>query len=430
MARLEERTVVTGLGPIASPGVGCQAFWAGLSRADPDGKAPTFAPREERVPVEPIFLHRVDGAAVDSVLCRSDRESLPPDPELRLALAAARLALEDAGLQGELHEAALVATWEAPGMDVLLRGLYGDLAAAAPGAPPPPASDEERFARFFARHKDAAYSTQSFLHLHLLARHLGIHGHSLFVNNACASGLYALDAAASLIESGRAPRALVLAAECPRLPVKSLWFQEGGLGSTDGFVRPFDRRRTGLVLGEGAAAIVLEPRARAAARGARIHCDYLGGGFNQEAWKVTIPNFAANHHELALRRALERSRLVPADIDAIVAHGAGTTLSDAYEARAITAVFGDGAAGRPRITALKGHCGHTLGASALLETIALCLALEHGILPAAAGFEEEDPKLRLRLASRPEPLALRTAMKIANGFAGFNAAAVLRREEG
>ncbi|MBI4601634.1 MAG: hypothetical protein HY721_06700, partial [Planctomycetes bacterium] len=374
------RPAITGIGPVAASGVGPGPFWDSLREGAAPDEAPLHDPRAEGLPVEPLPLRRVDAARVEQLLGSEPFASLPPDPELRLAAAAARLALEDAGLAGrDLRDAALVATWEAPGMDRLLRGLFQDIAGPRAST----VSPEEAFLRFYDRHKEATYSTQSFIHLHVLARALGTRGHTLFLNNACASGLYALDAGAALIEAGRADAAVVVAAESPRFPTKPLWFREAGLHATDRCLRPFDRDRTGLVLGEGAAAVVLEPLDAARARGARAYAEYLGGGFNQEGWKVVVPSFAERFHEEAIRDALRRSGVEARAVDAIVAHGAGTSLSDAYEARGITAVFGERPE-RPLVTALKGRLGHTLGASALLESVALCLALERQDIPGTA----------------------------------------------
>jgi len=418
------RPVVTGLGPVCSTGFGRDPFWESL--LDPGAKpAPLYDPSSAGLPLPPMPLYRPDGDQVESWLRAQSLSDLPPDAELRLSAAAASLAIQDARVKDELTGASLVVTCEAPGMDRFLRGLFEDFTKASGAEAEPGLDSRAFFERFYERHKEAAYSTQSFLYLHVLARALGVHGHTLFVNNACASGLYALDAAAALVEAGKAPLAIVVGAESPSFPSKQLWFTESGLHSRDGFLRPFDRDRSGLILGEGAAAIVLESLDHARKRGAKIYGEYLGGHFNQEGWKVTIPNFAESFHEEVLRGACETARVDPTEIQGIIAHGAGTALSDAYEARGITSVFGDWPE-RPAVTALKGYFGHTLGACALIELIALLLAFEKGTLPACAGFSTPDPKLKLELLTRPVEQRWDTLMKVSNGFAGFNAAAVFR----
>jgi len=421
--RLSTRPVITGIGPIASSGVGNEEFWGGLLEA-PEGPAPLHDPSREGIPSPPFPLRRPSRERVAAVLARRGLADLPDDPELRLAAAAAALAFEDARIEGAGSDVGLVMTWEAPGMERLLRALWSRLGSASPadfGGPP-----QEVLRSFYEGLHEPVYASQSFIHLHVLAKAFGIHGPTLFVNNACASGLYALDTAAELIESGKARVVVVIAAESPLFPGKHLWFAGAGLASRDGWLRPFDRDRSGLVLAEAAAALVVEPLEAALSRDARAHGEYLGGGFNQEGWKVTIPDFSRPWHEDVIREACARAGIEPGSIDAVVAHGAGTALSDAYEAKGITAVFGKRPV-RPAVTSLKGHFGHALGASALLETAALLLGLGKDTLPGTAGFRAEDPKLDLVPSSRPSSGRLSRVLKVANGFAGFNAAAIFER---
>ena len=169
--------------------------------------------------------------------------------------------------------------------------------------------------------------------------------------------------------------------------------------------------------------------ARERARQAPAYAEYAGGASNQEGWKVTTPNFAAPYYEEAIRGACAAAGIEPGDVDAVFAHGAGTALSDAYEARGLVAVFGEWPE-RPAIIALKGRFGHTLGASALLDAAAAAVALRDGLLPSSAGFSRHDARLKVRPLAEPRRADLKTVLKLANGFAGFNAAAVLRRPEG
>ncbi len=426
-APTRRRVAVTGLGWVCALGSSRSQALGVLGREPSQSPAPVFDPHGEGIPVPPAPLFTVPEGCVEAALAKElggkSTGELGEDAELRLAAAAARLAVEDARAQGLLDAATLVLTYEAPGLDRLLRGLFRDFVQAEPPAVATPA---DIFSHLYNVHKVAAYETHSFLHLHSLAKWLGIHGTTHFLNNACASGLYALDAAARSVADGSAEIAVAVAAESPRFPAKRLWFTEGGLHSTDGWARPFDRDRTGLILGEGSAACVLEPLDAALARGVNPSWEYLGSGFNQEGWKVTIPNFAEPYHERAIRDALVASRMSSSDVDVLVAHGAGTHLSDAYESRGISAVFGDWPM-RPQITALKGSVGHTLGASALLETALVLSCLEAGFLPGAAGFVTPDPRLHVKPIAHPTESSARTVLKVSNGLAGFNAASIFRR---
>jgi len=422
-----QRIVITGLGPICAGGVGRDALWESILAGSVPvqrhsasvagvswGSYPLYLPGDlERI---------IDGEA-----------DLPRDPELRMSVAALRLAISDASLElKSLAPAALVLTYEAPGIDRLLRDVFSDflrLRAGAEGDEDHPATGEQEPREFFnslyRRHRDAVYHTHSFLHLHLAARALGIHGPALFVNNACASGLYALEAVADQLRAGRCQLGLASSAEVPLVPTKHLWFQEANVYSSSGSLRPFDRQREGLVLGVAGAAVVLETLESARRRGARIYAEYLGGASSQEAWKVAVPNLTERYYEETIRRSLEVANVSPEEIDLLNPHGAGTSLGDLAEATGITAVFGQWPE-RPRLTALKTYFGHTLGASAILETAVLMLAMEHGVIPFTPGFQNPDPRLMIRCVESHEKARLRTVLKMSCGFAGFNAGAVFR----
>lgn len=421
--------VVTGLGPLSCLGAGTGELWRSLrtTHAPSELRAPLYDPATEGVATDPFPLFLVDSETRDACLSERDRREIEDDPELRLALAALRLAMDDAGgLSDEsLARAGLVLTWEAPGLDRLQRGIARELEAERV----PETNDADaksRFREFYERHREAFYGTHSFLHLHLIARALGLHGPTHFANNACASGLYALDAAAGMIERGQADLVLVAAAECPRFPTKMLWFEELSLYALDGRVRPFDRDRTGVVFGEAGAALVLETRENAEAHGRRPIAEYLGTGVNQEAWKVAVPDLSGGYYDDALRRACSAAGIEPSDLDVVNVHGAATGLSDLYEAQGLTTVFGEWPTS-PEILAIKALFGHTLGASALLELCALLLCLDHDWLPASPGFESPDDRLRVAPRSESGDARCDLVLKMSNGFAGFNAGSVFRK---
>jgi 3-oxoacyl-(acyl-carrier-protein) synthase len=412
---------------VCAAGVGAAELWRSLKQGR--GEVAAFDPAADGVPAPPFPAYRVPRGGVEGLLTERDLAELPADPELRLAIASLRLAIADAGLpEHEVSRAALVVTYEAPGMDRLLRGLFRDFLAgrSGGGSSQSPETPEAAFQGFFLRHRDAVYHTHSFLHLHLLARVLGVHGPTLFLNNACASGLHALDAAAGIIRSGKAGVALVAAAEYPLFPTKMLWFEELGIYARSGALRPFDLHPSGVVFGEAGAAMVLEDPEHARRRGARARAEYAGGYSNQEAWKVAVPDLTSSYYEETVRGACAAAGVTPGEIDLVSAHGAATPLSDLYEARGLAAVFGDWPE-RPPVCCLKPYFGHTLGASALLESCALVLAMEESWIPATPNFTTPDPRLRIAPLASGRSASLTAVLKMANGFAGFNAGAVFRR---
>lgn len=422
--RKVERIAVTGIGPICAAGEGREALWASI-----EALRTPVAGHSSRISGIPWGAYPIYGLPeeVSERILKAPGD-LPEDHELRISVAALRLAIADAGLRGDsLARAALVLTYEAPGIDRLLLGIFDDFLRrrSRDREREPAGGDGGLLDEIYRRHKDAVYHTHSFMHLHLAARSLGVHGPALFLNNACASGLYALEAAADQLRAGRASLALVASAEVPLVPTKHLWFQEARVYSPTGVLRPFDRDRDGLVLGAGGAALVLESLEAAEGRGARVYAEYLGGASSQEGWKVAVPNLTERYYEETLRASLRAAGVEPDEVDLLNPHGAGTALGDLAEAAGITAVFGEWPE-RPRITALKPYFGHTLGASALLEAAALLLSLERGVIPPTPGFRTPDPRLKVLCAAEPEAAPLRTVLKMSSGFAGFNAGAVFR----
>src|SRR6185436_13122038 len=147
--------------------------------------------------------------------------------------------------------------------------------------------------------------------------------------------------------------------------------------------RPFDRRRDGLVIGEGAALFVVEPEARALARGARPLARVLGWGSTQDAYRMTAPRPDGASARRAMTRALVRAGLPPSSIDHVNAHGTGTPLNDPAEVLAIRGALGQHAERVP-VSSIKGAVGHLMAASGAIELAACLLALGDGILPGTA----------------------------------------------
>jgi 3-oxoacyl-[acyl-carrier-protein] synthase II len=247
------------------------------------------------------------------------------------------------------------------------------------------------------------------------------------VSNACASGTSALGLAFRYVKSGRDDLALVAGYD----PMSAFTFW--GFNSlrlvTPERCRPFDTRRSGLVLGEGAAAFVLEERDRAVARGAPIFGEILGYGETNDAHHPTHPHPEGRGALAAMNRALHEAGLSPADLDYVNAHGTGTRANDASEALALATLLGDAAASVP-VSSTKGHVGHCLGAAGALEAAFTWIALGRGFLPPTVNLEEPDPAFPLQFvrgASRRTSAEF--ALSNSFGFGGSNASVVLRRGE-
>ena len=223
----------------------------------------------------------------------------------------------------------------------------------------------------------------------ILARALGIRGPQSFVSTACSSATNAIGLGARWIRSGRLDRVIVGGADslC-RLTLAGF----NSLGVVDPErPRPFDARRKGMVIGEGAGMFVLESEDLARARGARIRGRILGFGNVGEAYHPVQPREDGLGAARAMSMALSDARLRPEDIDYVNAHGTATPQNDVMEVRAVHSVFGDRArAAELPVSSTKSQVGHTLGASGAVELAAVLLGLERGFLPPTAGYEEPD----------------------------------------
>ncbi len=264
-----------------------------------------------------------------------------------------------------------------------------------------------------------------------IAIDLGLEGPNMAVISACASGTNAIGEAAAIIRRGAADALIVGGTESAILPIAIAGFNVMGALSTNneagpGANRPFDARRDGFVMGEGAAILVLEPLSRARARGARIYGEVAGYGASADASHITAPREDGGGAAAAMQAALDDARLSPADIDYINAHGTGTTLNDAIETTAIKKVFG-ASAGRVPVSSTKPVTGHLLGAAGAAEAIICLQAMATGVIPPTINYAEPDPACDLDYVpnqARPAPLYI--TMSNSFGFGGHNACLIFR----
>ena len=251
---------------------------------------------------------------------------------------------------------------------------------------------------------------------------LGLRGPTFAVASACASGTHAIGLAFEMIRNGRAAVALAGGAEAC-LTVGTLKGWEALRVLSADTCRPFSRTRSGLVLGEGAAMLVLEPLERAIARGARIYAELRGFGMSADASDIIAPS--AEGSARAIRAALDDAQIAEDSVDYINAHGTGTTLNDATETQAIRAVFGTYADGLA-VSSTKAVLGHGLGAAGALEAAATALAIQRGVLPPTANFEEPDPACDLDVIPNiAREQRIRYAVSNSFAFGGLNAVLVL-----
>jgi 3-oxoacyl-[acyl-carrier-protein] synthase II len=194
--------------------------------------------------------------------------------------------------------------------------------------------------------------------------------------------------------------------------------------------QPFDLNRKGMVPGEGAAVLVLEPADRAERRGARIYAELVGYGLSCDAHHMTASHPEGEGAARAMRAALADAGLNPEDVDYISAHGTGTPTNDRLETFSIKRVFGDGAPRVP-ISSAKSMLGHTMGAASAIETAICALAIERSRIPPTINYETKDPDCDLDyVPNHARDLRVNVAMNNAYAFGGNNASLILKRYEG
>lgn len=396
------RVVVTGVGAVTALGVGARELhrrWCAgdVGIRDGAGAATAFDPRD----------HMTVKAAR-----RADRFT-------QLAIAAADEALADAGWDGtpaglDPSRVGCIVGTGIGGLGTLEReiaalGERGPLGLSPLGVP--------------MLMGNAATAT--------VAMRAGIHGPGFATLSACAAGANAIGTGMRLIQAGDADAMVVGGSEATLTPFASTAFAQMGTLSADGISRPFDVRRSGFVMGEGAGILVLEDEARARARGARVLGVVAGYATTIDAHHLTAPVAEGTWAALAMTRALEDAGVEPDDVDYVNAHGTSTPLNDAAEARALAIALGDHAAAVP-VSSTKSTIGHLLGAGGAVEAIATLLALQAGVAPPNLGWAERDPAIDLDVVvGGPRPLDASagrplTALSNSFGFGGHNAVVCLQ----
>ncbi len=327
----------------------------------------------------------------------------------RLGIAAAAEALADARLAGE-------ATVHRPWAVVFGGGSAGLFEAESflrrrlAGGPRTRALEE-----FLEVPQDA--STDRVAEAFTLA------GPRVTVTTACSSSTVAVGLAAEMVAGGEVDVALAGGADglC-RLTFAGF----NSLRAVDPHpAKPFDRRRKGLNLGEGAAVLILERAERALARGARPYARVLGYGVTADAFHMTQPDASGAAWERTIRAALADAGLTPEDVDYINAHGTATEQNDPAEAAAYRRVFGERLAGVP-VSSVKGALGHCLCGAGGIEAAITALAVARGMAPPTAGFAEPDPACPVDpVPGVGRPWPIRVALSASFAFGGNSAALVL-----
>jgi nodulation protein E len=257
-----------------------------------------------------------------------------------------------------------------------------------------------------------------------ISQEFGITGPAFTISTACSSSAHAIGQAFWMVRSGMSEVAITGGSEAPfSYGILKAWEAMRVVSPT--VCRPFSKDRNGMVLGEGAAMLVLESLDHALARGARPIAEIAGFGMSSDAHHITQPS--AEGAARAIRMALKDAGIGPGQIGYINGHGTGTTVNDATETCAMHLAFGDHA-DRLAISSTKAMHGHTLGAAGAIETTAAILALSTGVLPPTINFNERDPDCDLDYVPNcPRRADIEYALSNSFAFGGLNAVVALKR---
>jgi 3-oxoacyl-[acyl-carrier-protein] synthase II len=393
--------VITGVGAVTPLGVGARALherWTAGACGIRDGEAPC-----------------ADFDVTDHMTLKEARRA---DRSTQLAIAAGDEALADAGWdEGLPYDPDLIGCILGTGIGGIgtLEGNHDSLRDSGPASVSPLA-----IPLMMSNAGSAALSL----------RH-DLRGPVFSVVSACAAGSHAIGTALRMIQHGEAEAVVTGAAEAPLTPLSRAAFKRMNATSPSGVSRPFDARRDGFVMGEGAGVLVLEAGDAARARGARILGTIRGYGASGDAHHITAPHKEGRGGARAMSVALSDSGLTAEDVDYVNAHGTSTQLNDRAETLALKVALGSRATQIP-VSSTKSAIGHLLGAAGAVEAVATLLALRDRIAPPTIGWEEPDEGMDLDyVPGTAKPLVMsngRPPIAISNsfGFGGHNATLCLQ----
>lgn len=410
---MNKRVVVTGIGLVTPLGIGTDATWLALCA----GKSGIGE------------ITRFDATDYQTKIAGEVRDFNPEDflpkkdakrTELFIAysVAAARMALEDAGIKIDNGNASRIGVFTGCGL--------GGLSMLELTARTVDTKGPKRVSPFFIPMLIGNMAPG------MISIHLGAKGPNASMATACAAGAHAVGEAYRILQYGQADVMITGGVESVVTPTCIAGFNAMKALSTrndapEKASRPFDRDRDGFVIGEGSGIVILETLDGALARGAKIYAEMVGYGMSGDGYHMTSPPPDGEGAARCMQAAIDDARITYRDIDYINAHGTSTPLNDLYETRAIKTVFKDHAH-KVAISSTKSMTGHLLGGAGGIETVFTALVLERGIIPPTINLEHPDEECDLdyvpNTARRKDCVY---AMTNSFGFGGTNATLILKK---
>lgn len=408
------RVVITGVGAITPIGIGKDEFWKGLlegrngigriTHFDPDG-------------FEAQIAGEVKG--FDPTAYIDKKESKRMDRCTQFAVAAAKLAIEDAGLDLDKENLDRIGTFVGTGIGGMetMHSQYEKYFAKGPS----------RISPFFV----------PMMIPNMPAGQVSIvykfHGPSSCMATACATGTNCIGDAFRVIQRGDADVMVAGGTEAAISQAPVAGFSAMKALCTDHnddpahASRPFDKNRSGFIMGEGAGLVILESLEHAEARGAHIYAELVGYGVNSDAYHMTSPAPHGEYQAKCMQLALDDAGMKASEVDYVNAHGTSTHMNDAGETEAIKSVWGESAKD-VSVSSVKSMTGHLLGAAGGIECIATALSVENDMLPPTVNYETPDEGMDLDyVPNKAKAKTVRAAMSNSFGFGGHNACLLLKK---
>lgn len=413
---LSKRVVITGLGPVTPIGIGKEIFWQALKEGK-NGieRIEGFDPSEHTAQIAGEVRDFKPEDYIDK------KEAKRMDRYTQFAMAAAKLALEDSGLNLSEENTERIGTFIGAGIGGIetMHNQYEKLFAKGPS----------RISPFFIPMMIANMAAGQ------VAIAYKLHGPSSCIVTACATGTNCIGDACRVIQRGEADVMLAGGTEASVSPAAVAGFCAMKALCVDHnddphhASRPFDKNRSGFVMGEGAGLVVIESLEHALNRKAHIYAEIVGYGTNSDAYHITSPAPHGEYQAKCMQLALDDAGMSATEVDYINAHGTSTHMNDGGETEAIKAVWGD-AAKDVSVSSIKSMTGHLLGAAGGVECIATALTVENDLMPPTINYETPDEGLDLDyVPNTARAKTIRAAMSNSFGFGGHNACLLLKKFE-
>jgi len=409
------RIVITGLGPVSPVGTGKGEYWKALC----EGKSGISEIKAFDTTDYPSRIAgEVQGFEISDYI--EPKKARRMDRFTHFAIAASKLALEDAGLE--------ITPAIADRTGVVIGSGIGGLSTMETQHKVLQEKGPRRVSPFLVPMMicDMAAGEVSIL--------LGAKGPNVCIVTACATSTHAIGEAFEIIKRGEADICIAGGSEAGITPLGVAGFCSVRALSTRNeepqrASRPFDAERDGFVIGEGAGIVVLETLEGAISRGAHIYAEVIGFGMTGDAYHITAPDPSGIGAARSMQQALDQANISPTEVDYINAHGTSTAYNDEYETKAIKDVF-KGHAYKIPISSTKSMTGHLLGAAGGIELIACAMAIETGIVPPTINYENFDPECDLSYVPN-NAIEKNVSVAVSNsfGFGGHNTALVIRELE-